>query len=242
VKSGAGVFGMQRIDEITYDDEKSLTTRLTKEELDTNTLIEKHIETVNKEFSLESYPFSYFFKLIDKAISLKQDSEGIDEDKRLLFTEDIPPETIKTRTVTYFLKSRVPGRLDRGPAGIGGIKAVRPLLKSVGPHPTVPGEELQTYVLPYDSWVTFYVYARESHVAMDTALWFEDLMHFSLPLFGTHGFKVVQEGIGDREVLASHETLKLIRYPMSFFVRHEKLFNVSSQTIKQIGLNAAIKI
>jgi hypothetical protein len=233
---------MSKIDKINYEDQSSYITRLNIRSIDTDKLIEDHIKSVNESFSVGSFPFFYFFELVNKTIDLKQDSEGIDKDKRLLFTEDVPPETINTRTITYFLKSRVPGRFDRGPAGIGGIKAVRPVLKQVVPNPDIPGEEIETYVMIYDNWITFYVYARDSHVAMKDVLWFEDLMYFSLPLFESHGFKVIPEGVGDREVLESHETLKLIRYPMSFFVRHEKLFNVDTQTTKHINIRPGIKI
>ena len=231
---------MSKLDDITYDEKPSLT-RLNSIEASKSAIIKDHTNLANRGFGTSGYEFPKFFELVSNALQLVQDSEGIQQDKRLLFVEDNPPETINTRAITYFLKSRVPGRWDRGPAGIGATKAVRPVLKNISPHPDMPGEEIQTYVQPYDNWVTFHVWARSANVAMDTMIWFESVMAQTLPYFADHGFKIVQEGVGDREILQI-ETLKLIRYPMSYFVRHEKLFNVSTQTLKSIAIKPGIEI
>jgi hypothetical protein len=232
---------MSKLDRLTFDEKPSIT-RLNSIEGTVSDTIKSHTKLVNQDFNAGSFDFSYFFELVDRVLQLQQSSEGIQEDKRLLFVEDNPSETIETRAITYFLKSRVPGRMDRGPAGIGGIKAVKPILKQQTDHPDMPGEVINTYIQPYDNWVTFHVYARSAKVAMETMLWLENTMLVFDQIFRDHGFQVIHEGVGDREVLEHEETLKLIRYPMSFFVRHGKLFNVSTQTLKSISIKPGIKI
>ena len=160
--------------------------------------------------------------------------------RRLLLLEDDPDEVIDTEAITWKLKARTPGRFDQGPAGQGRIQEVTPHLRAKRFHPEHPNETLLTYGKSYSNWVEFAVYARDKKQALKRILWLENAFSQYSWYFRFKGFRVVEEGVGGRETVEI-KGLKLIKYPIVYYVRTEDIYHVSSQNLKKIVLSATIE-
>lgn len=182
-----------------------------------------------------------FFPLVQNAILSRQNEEGVPEDKRLLFLEDDPPEEIDTSAITFELQARVPGKMDQGAAGTGRIKEVVSHYRGEIDHPDHPGEKLVTMGRFYDNWIRFYIQTRTNKEARKILLWFERLMSSFSWYFRYNGFRVIEEGVGDRERV-DKDGLVLTRYPITYFVRSEDVYFVSAQKLKEIIISPNISI
>ena len=180
-----------------------------------------------------------FFTLVKEAVETRQDTDGVSENKRILFLEDDPPEALDTESITFFLRSRLPGRYNRGPAGEGQIKEVTPHLRSITQHPTHPSEKLVTMGRFYDNWVTFGIWAKTNKVALDRLIWFEHVMDSFNWLFRLHGFRVIEEEVGNRDRIKVDE-LWLTHYPITYMVRLDDVFHFSTQELKHLVIKANV--
>jgi hypothetical protein len=231
VKKEDGVFGM-----INVNHKEQPLTRVSKTDKlsDIMFVYQQYLDNIDQDYYVENHDLSYFFELVQELVDKKQKFEGIEESKRFKVVEDSPMETIDTETITFLLTKRLPGRFDRGSADSHSkIKEVVPHLRSERENTEFPGEIIQTFGAYYDNWITFNIFARTSKVALKRILWFESLMSSFKEIFSVNGFQVIQDKVNKKEVIQL-ETLKVMKYSMSYFVRHQKLYNVSSQTIKDI--------
>jgi hypothetical protein len=180
-----------------------------------------------------------FFSLVKQAISAREDSEGVPADKRMFFVEEDPPRPLETPAITFYLKARVCGRFDQGSAGQGHIKEVVAHQRAIIEHPEHPSEKLVSMGKFYDNWVTFNVYAATNKVAMERLIWFESIMDSFSWYFRLHGFRVIEEGVGNRERVKVDE-LTLTTYPLSYYVRSENVYHFGTQELKQLLVNVEV--
>jgi hypothetical protein len=228
---------VSRIDNITaVPDIQKTGTVVRLEESEIDHIITAHLETLQGERRFpEGAELREFFELVQNAVISRQNSEGVPENKRLLFLAEDPPEALDTETITFFLSSRFPGKFDQGPAGQGKIKEVTAHVRAVREHPDHPSEKLITMGRFYDNWVTFTVYAKTDKVALARVLWFERVMDTYRWLFRLHGFNVVEEGVGSRDKVKLDESTITI-YPISYMVRTDDTFHYGTQELREILL------
>lgn len=181
-----------------------------------------------------------FIDLVQDAVVSREEIEGVSSSRRLLFLEDDPPEELDTEAIAWKIKSRVPGKFDQGPAGQGRIKEVSAHCRSVVQHPDNPGEKLVTLGRFYDNWVSFEMYAKTNKVAIKRAFWFESLMDGFYWYFRLFGFKVIYQGMGEKETVKIGE-LTLTKYPLSFYVRLDHTFTISTQELRSFLLNVNVE-
>lgn len=180
-----------------------------------------------------------FFPLLQNAIKTREEHDWLDnrvpdsEKKRLLLLEDDPPEEIDTESITWKMKARVPGRFDQGPAGQGRIKEVMGHPRSVINHPEHPSEKLVTMGKFYGNWIQFNVYARDKRQALRRLLWLERVIDSFHWYFRLYGFRVIEEGCGDREEVTVKD-LKLIKYPLTYFIRSDDTYHITTQELKKV--------
>lgn len=180
-----------------------------------------------------------FFSLVKEAIETRQDTEGVPVEKRILFLEDDPPETLDTEAITFFINRRIPGQFNQGPAGDGRIKEVSRHVRAIVDHPLHPGEKLVTLGRFYDNWVTFGIFAKTNKVALDRLIWFEHVMDSFNWFFRLHGFRVIEEGAGNRERIILDE-LPLTHYPVTYMVRLDDVFHYSTQELRSLVVTANV--
>lgn len=184
-----------------------------------------------------------FFPLVQDVIKTQEESDvknltrsSNEVYRRLLVLEDDPIDPIDTEAITWTVKARVPGRFDQGPSGQGRIKEVVPHLRANRKHAEHPNERLLTYGKTYGNWIEFSIYARDKKTALGRVIWFEKAMDRYSWYFRFKGFRVIEEGMGDRESVEI-KGLKLIKYPLTYFVRSEDIYHVTSQELKRISIS-----
>lgn len=188
-----------------------------------------------------------FFPIFQSVIRTQEDADvknlnRSDKEayRRLLLLEDDPDEVIDTEAITWKLKARSPGRFDQGPAGNGRIQEVVPHLRAKRQHPEHPNETLLTYGKSYGNWIEFAVYARDKKQALKRMLWLESAIDRYQWYFRFKGFRVIEQGVGDRENVTIKD-LKLIKYPLVYYIRTEDIFHVSSQNLKKVFISTNIE-
>lgn len=234
---------VSRIDNITsVPDIEDPKVKIRYSETEYNRLLRTYLETVQsqKQFPQGS-ELNDFFGLVHNAIISRQNSEGVPSTKRILFLEEDPPneDEVDTEAITFILRSRVPGRFDQGPAGAGRIKEVTGHQRSIIEHPEHPGEKLVTMGRFYDNWITFNIYARTAKAARNRLLWFERMMDAFTWYYRLHGFRVIEEGCGDKESVKLGE-LEITKYPISFMVRTDDTFHISTQELRSVVFNIGV--
>jgi len=224
-----------RIDNITdIPSIESVGVRVRFNEAELGAIVDRHLEMLDQgKRTPEGAELNDFFEAIQTIIVSKQNQEGVPEDKRILVLEEDPPESIDTEAITFYLKTRVPGRFDQGPSGAGRIKEVVPHQRAVIDHPEAPSQKLVTMGRFYDNWITFNIYARSNKVARQRLLWFEHVMDIYNWYFRLCGFRVVEEGVGSRERMKIDE-LTLTKYPITYMVRTDDTFHFSTQELKDV--------
>lgn len=234
---------VSRIDNITsVPDIEDPRVKIRYSETEYNRLVRSYLETLQSEpSSPSSSELNDFFDLVHDAVISRQNSDGVPQTKRILFLEEDPPgeSEIDTEAITFILRARQPGRFDQGPAGTGRIKEVSGHQRSIIDHPEHPGEKLVTMGRFYDNWITFHIYARTAKVARNRLLWFERMMDAFTWYYRVNGFRVIEEGCGDRESVNVGE-LELVRYPISYFVRTDDTFHISTQELRSVVFNIGV--
>jgi hypothetical protein len=221
-------------------DIQKVGTVLRLEESSIDRIIGSHLETLSESRRFpEGAELREFFELVQMAVTSRQNSEGVPEDKRILFLGEDPPEALDTEAVTYFVRSRLPGKFDQGPAGQGRIKEATPHVRAIREHPDHPSEKLITMGRFYDNWITFTVYAKTDKVALARVLWFERLMDTYNWLYRLHGFRVIEEEVGSREKIKLDESTITV-YPMQYMVRTDDTFHYGTQELREILLNVNV--
>ena len=205
------------------------------------------IELLENQSSVRPSNLMDFFPLVQNAVRRREEQDLLDQNipddrkKRLLVLEDDPPEEIDTEAITWGVKARVPGRFDQGPAGQGRIKEVVGHVRSVINHPEHPNEKLVTMGKFYGNWVQFNIYARDKSQALKRLLWFERVMDSFHWYFRLYGFRVIEEGVGDREKVTVKD-LKLIKYPITYFIRSDDTYNITTQELKRVLVTTNVSI
>jgi len=181
-----------------------------------------------------------FFELLQNAIRCREATQKVPPGKGLLILAQDPPEEIDTEAVTFFLSAREPGLFGRGPMGAGGVQEVVPHLRSIQDHPEHIGEKLVTMGRAFDNLITLRVYARDDITALKRVFWLEDVIDSFRWYFRVHGiFQVLERAVGQKEQVTIGELL-LTRYPMSYFVKTEDIYQFGSQELKKVELNIAV--
>jgi len=182
-----------------------------------------------------------FFGLLQNAIRSREISQKVPTGKGLLILVQDPPEEIDTEAVTFFLGSRGAGQYGRGSMGTSGVKEVVAHLRSIQSHPEHAGEKLVTMGRLFDNVVRLRVYARDDITALKRVFWLENVIDSFRWYFRVHGIRQVLEmGVGEKEQVTIGELL-LTRYPMSYFVQTEDIYQFGSQELKYAELNSTVK-
>ena len=225
-----------KIDNITnVPSIESVGTRVRFNESEITGVVDRYLESYNrgKRTPASGAELSDFFSMIQTVLTSKQKQEGLKEEHHILVVEEDPPESINTEAITFYLKTRVPGRFDQGPSGAGRHKEVVAHQRSVVDHPEAPGQKLVTVGRFYDNWIGFNIYARTNKAARERLLWFERTMDIYNWFFRLYGFRVIEEGVGSREKVKIDELL-ITKYPITYMVRTDDTFQFSTQELKKI--------
>jgi len=232
---------ISRIDNITsVPDIQGSTPIVRYSEEEIQTIVDSYVERlpiIPRTASPEGDVDGFFDKIHDAIIS-RQNSDGVPESKRLLFMADLPPQEdeVDMEAITYCLISRKPGLFQKGSANDNGIREVSSHQRYIIKDPEHPGQKLVTMGRFYDNVIKFNIYARTDKVAIQRLLWFQRVMNGFNWYFKLNGYRVVELGMDERKT-EKQGGLKLTKYPMSYFVRTDDTFHISTQELKRLVLN-----
>lgn len=180
-----------------------------------------------------------FFLLVQNALIVRQNSEGVSSAHRVLYLEEEPSEEVDTESICFELIRREPGDFSQAPIGKGSIKEVTPHYRGEIKDPGRPGERLITMGKFYTNWITFNIYARTNKQARKRLIWFEKVMEGFRWYFGLFGFKTIYEGTSSRETIKLGE-LKLTKYPVTYAVRTDDTYHINRQELRKLVINAEV--
>jgi len=179
------------------------------------------------------------FELIQNAVQSRQESEKVPGDKRLLVLASDPPEEIDTEAITFSLLSRGPGQFNKGPPNSARVKELAPHYRGAQNHPEHIGEKLITMGRFFDSNIAFNIYARNDMTALKRVFWFENVMDSFRWLFRVHHIEALYQGTGDKAKVKIGN-LELTKYPMTFFVRTEEIYQFGVQELKKFVVKTSV--
>jgi hypothetical protein len=235
---------VQRSDNITaIPDIKKPGVSVYLSEAEASLLVDSYLSKFGSKddrTSTSGYELNEFFVLVKDAIRTRQRSEGVPEDKTLLFVEEDPPEKIDTEAITFYLRSRLPGKADQGPQGPGGVREVRSHIRATREHPQHPSEKLVTMGRFYDNWIVFNVYAKTNKQARERLMWFEKVMDGFNWYFKAHGYLVIEDSVSSKERVKINDNTTVTKYPITYMVRTDDNYFISTQELKEIVINVEV--
>ena len=179
-------------------------------------------------------------ELVEKVIRDYETRTHATNDSIVNITYEKPDKPIETETISMQVISRVPGMYGRGSPGESNTKNRRPLLRESLDDPDNPGYKRLVLGFFYDNTLRLTCWAKTNKQANKRALWLETVME-------EYDWFFVYSGV-NRLLYESWRTNEVIdisgnRYygrPIDFFVRTEKLLNVTEKILEQIIFRLAI--
>lgn len=188
-----------------------------------------------------------FFPLVQTAVNDYQDRRGIVAKDRVHFVQDTPPTDAKTETITFKVKSRMPGansgRMPEILSGNGVVREWRPRIRYWYENPERPLKRTVVFGQHYDNVVEFTCWALTNKAVDERALWFEDLMQTYFWYFKYNGVSEVifLQRLEDKswENIATQGN-QLKSRSIQYYVRTDKTFEISESELRDILINIAV--
>lgn len=183
----------------------------------------------------EAQDIDGFFVLVNNALKDKQVDEGIGDDKKLIFTEELPPVDLATEVVTYSLIRREPATMG-GPPFEGSRHELKSHIRSIEDDPNHVGFKVITLGQHFENEVIFTCWAKTNKQANKRALWFEDLMREYAWYLKYNGVMecIFMRRLEDSSLDLTGERNILYARPLVYYVRTERLTHLSEPTIRRI--------
>jgi len=165
------------------------------------------------------------------------------QEAKVRITYEKPDVDQDLETVSICLAQREPGMFAQGrPMSGGKVRNRRPLLREVLDDPDNPGYKRAVFGFFYDNVLRLTCWARTAKAANTRALWLEDVMEEYTWFFVFSGVnRLLYDG---RRSEVVHEVKGNTFYgrPIEYFVRTEKLRNVSQKVLEQICVRMSQRI
>ena len=151
-----------------------------------------------------------------------------------------PEKVFEKETISISFASRSPGMFAQGRPQENKVKNLRPVLRQVVDDPDNPGYKRAILGYYYDNIIRITAWARTNKVANKRAIWLENLMEEYNWWFVYSGVnRIIYEGWQSPVFLDINNNLYFGR-PIDFYVRTEKLTNVSQKTLEEIQLRLSV--
>ena len=179
-------------------------------------------------------------ELIYKAIQDYETRTHATNDAKVNIVYEYPDMDFDAETISICYMHRVPGAYSQGGAGEGNIKNRRPILREQMKDPDNPGYRRSVMGFYYDNIIRLIAWARTNKVANNRAVWLENVMEEYSWFFAFSGVnRILFEGWRPSETITINNNTYFGR-PIDFFVRTEKLFNISEKELEQICIRLIV--
>jgi hypothetical protein len=172
--------------------------------------------------------------LIKKVITDSQDRESVAEKDRVIFTTELPDFDKVLESITYAVIKRLPGSFDQGSPMKNGIRNLKPMLREEKTDPENPDYKISIFGQYFDNMIRLTCWAKTSWQAEKRALWLERKLQeydWFLRMQGLNRF--IFQG-RDEDKLVEVSSNKFYGKPLNYFVRTERLHEVSTKTLERL--------
>lgn len=188
-------------------------------------------------------PAKDILDVLDLTKSIIEDYEsrlGTTQDGKVEVFYENPDREIVTEAISLSIVSREPGAYAKGAPGKGKVKNRKPILREKFDDPDHPGYKRAVLGYFYDNIVRMTAWAKTNKAANERALWLEGLIEEYDWLYVFNGInRIIYEGWKKNETLDINGQRYYGR-PIDYFVRTERLTNVSQKTLEQVSIKFSI--
>jgi hypothetical protein len=179
-------------------------------------------------------------ELIRIAIKDYEAKNHTNADAQIDIVYEKPDRPFETELITMAITSRVPGAYGQGRPNESNTRNRRPLLRETVDDPDNPGYKRLILGYFYDNNLRLTCWAKTNKQANERALWLETVMEMYDPFFVYSGVnRLLYESWRTNEVIDIGSNRYYGR-PIDFFVRTEKLVEVTEKTLEQIIIKLAV--
>jgi len=162
------------------------------------------------------------------------------EDARVKLLYEKPDREAQLEAISIILEKREPGMYGQGRPFENDVRQLRPLLREETEDPDHPGYKRAVLGQFYDNMLRLTAWARTNKAANDRALWIENVMEEYTWFFVYSGVnRVLYQGRSEEQVREVNGN-KIYGKPIDYFVRTEKLRNVSQKELEEVCIRLAI--
>lgn len=178
-----------------------------------------------------------FCELVKETIDDYQRRTQVPGNRKVQLSWERPNNTAESELITICLKSRTPGVFDRGAPKEGSIKNWRPILREKVEDLENPGYLKAVFGKWFDNIIGFTVWAQTNKEAIERAFWFESLMEEYAWYFAASGVGRVLFMEQAEDEFVDNDGQKLYGRELRFFVRTEKITEMSEKTLENMYVN-----
>ena len=183
-----------------------------------------------------------FYLLVQEVIADRLARENIAAEHRPIFTEENPPTDARSEVITFKLLSRCPGVISQGKQLAPGRQEWKGRHRDIMPDPDHPNKKLHIYSQVFDNVIELCCWAKTNKVANARALWLERLIADYTWYFKLSGVAQVRfhERTADMHEANDTDGNKIFSRPLKFYVRTERISNVSEYVLGDILLKTTV--
>jgi hypothetical protein len=178
--------------------------------------------------------------LFRQAILDYQERENKTQDARIDVSYEDPDSEQQKELITISLARREPGQWGKGAPWTSTIRNRKPLFREEYNDPDYPGYKRGVLGFIYDNTVRLKCWARTNRAANDRSIWLESLMFeygWFLEASGVQRFLYEGRQADETKIVNGNPYFARV---IDYFVRTEKLFNVSQKTLEELCLKVAV--
>lgn len=183
-----------------------------------------------------------FYDLVRLAINDNESRRQVPDNNQVYFTEEEPDVKWETEAISFNLVRREPGAYSQGAPFEGKIRNLRPILRESSLDPDYPDYRALILGYYYDNLVRFTCWAQTNKAANSRAEWFEDLMEEYSWYYKISGVQRVIFYGRNEDLVVDVSGNRWYGRPINYFVRTEKLRQISEKKIEEIFVNLDVHI
>jgi len=204
------------------------------------TAFQKQIELTNTiertKSPLPSKNIIEVMELIYHSITDYEERTRATEDAKVVVVYEKPDIKTNLETISISLVDRNPGMFGQGKPNGNSIRNLKPILREEIEDPDNPGYKRAILGYFYDNTLRLTCWARTAKAANLRALWLEEVMEEYSWFFAYSGVNRFIYSGRPPEIVHEVDNNKYYGRPIDYFVRTEKLRNVSQKKIETIYL------
>lgn len=163
------------------------------------------------------------------------------EDGKIDVVFEDPDKDLEVETISLQFNDRIAGSFAQGGIREGSVKNRRPIMREILDDPDNPGYKRVVLGYFFDNTVTMTCWARTNKQANARALWLESLMQEYTWFFRFSGVNRILYDKWQKPKTIQVNNNRYYGRPIDYFVRTEKIVNVSQKTLEEICIRVAMR-